>query len=203
MTEGIVRITYFVHGTTVDNERGISSGWCDCELSEKGKAQSKALPGQVGDASFDVVFSSDLKRAVDSARISFKGVAPLRKDKRLRECNYGNLNGGASVKVDEMMRGCIDKPFPYGESYREVEMRIRGFLGDLCEKYVGKHVGIVAHRAPQLALDVILKGMMWEQAMDADWRLRKEWRPGWEYMLDCAALKGPAESGKAKEGKPR
>ncbi len=29
-----VQITYFVHGTTKDNEDGISSGWSDVELSE-------------------------------------------------------------------------------------------------------------------------------------------------------------------------
>ncbi|EKE05987.1 MAG: hypothetical protein ACD_19C00129G0002 [uncultured bacterium] len=31
-----VDITYFVHGTTTDNEKDISSGWYDVELSEKG-----------------------------------------------------------------------------------------------------------------------------------------------------------------------
>ena len=38
-----VFITYFVHGTTVDNEQGLASGWADAELSETGKKQSLEL----------------------------------------------------------------------------------------------------------------------------------------------------------------
>jgi len=36
-----VKLTYFVHGTTLDNEKHISSGWHDVELSEKGIKQSE------------------------------------------------------------------------------------------------------------------------------------------------------------------
>ena len=38
-----IKITYFVHGTTVDNENHLSSGWKDVELSELGKKQSEEL----------------------------------------------------------------------------------------------------------------------------------------------------------------
>jgi len=38
-----VKITYFVHGTTTDNENHISSGWFDVELSELGVQQSRDL----------------------------------------------------------------------------------------------------------------------------------------------------------------
>ena len=69
-----VKITYFVHGTTTDNEKEISSGWHDVELSELGIRQSKELTEKVKDKKFDVVFCSDLKRAVDSAKLSFEGI---------------------------------------------------------------------------------------------------------------------------------
>ena len=38
-----INIIYFVHGTTTDNEKEISSGWSDVELSELGIKQSIAL----------------------------------------------------------------------------------------------------------------------------------------------------------------
>jgi alpha-ribazole phosphatase/probable phosphoglycerate mutase len=188
----IVQITYFVHGTTIDNEQGLSSGWKDCELSELGKKQSMELRSQTKDKKFDAVFCSDLKRAVESAKITWEGIYPIVQDKRLRECNYGNYEGTASENVDAMMKSCIDKPFPDGESYRDVEKRIRDFLNDLSLKYPGKHIAIVAHRAPQLALDVILKRKTWEQAMKDDWRSKepKEWRPGWEYVLQTKEWDG-------------
>jgi broad specificity phosphatase PhoE len=179
----VVKITYFVHGTTTDNLKEISSGWKDVELSELGVKQSKELPNQIKNKKFDVVFCSDLKRAVDSAEISFKDKFPIKQDKRLRECNYGDFNGKPSEIVEPMQEKCITEKFPNGESYEDVKTRINDFLFFLFNKYNGKHVAIVAHKAPQLALDVLLKGMTWEQAFANDWRKKKAWQPGWEYEL--------------------
>jgi broad specificity phosphatase PhoE len=178
-----VKITYFVHGTTTDNQKDISSGWNNVKLSEKGIEQSKELPTQIGNNKFDVVFCSDLKRAIQSAEISFKGKFPIKQDKRLRECNYGDFNGKPSEIVEPMQERCITEQFPNGESYEDVKIRINNFLLFLYKKYKGKHVAIVAHKAPQLALDVLLKGMTWEQAFANDWRKRKAWQPGWDYEL--------------------
>ncbi len=88
----VVKITYFVHGTTIDNEKKLSTGQAQGELSELGVKQSEELLSQVEDKSFDVVFCSDLKRAVDSAQISFGGKFEIIQDKRLRECDYRDLN---------------------------------------------------------------------------------------------------------------
>jgi hypothetical protein len=46
-------------------------------------------------------------------------------------------------------------------------------------------VAVVAHQAPQLALDVIIRGKNWQQAIDEDWRKKKAWQPGWGYELKC------------------
>lgn len=67
----MVIITYFVHGTTTDNEKGIATGWNPGELSALGIEQSKDLGPMVADQKFDAVFCSDLTRAVDSAHLAF------------------------------------------------------------------------------------------------------------------------------------
>lgn len=180
-----VKITYFVHGTTTDNEQNISSGWKDVELSALGVQQSKDLREQAKDKKFDVVFCSDLNRAHDSAKLAWEGVYEIIPDKRLRECNYGDLNGASSNIVEPMQEEeCITKPFPNGESYEDVKARVADFLAFLKQNYDGKHVAIVAHKAPQLSLDVLLKGKSWQQALAEDWRKTKSWQPGWEYALD-------------------
>lgn len=179
-----VKITYFVHGTTVDNQNEISSGWSDVELSELGVKQSKDLKDQIDIKSFDVVYCSDLKRAVDSAKLTFEGVVPIIQDNRLRECNYGDYNGKASEIVEPLQEKNITTRFPNGESYEDVRSRIEDFLKDLRRDYNGKHIAIVAHKAPQIALDVILKGKTWEQAFAEDWRKKKAWQPGWNYNLN-------------------
>lgn len=178
-----VKITYFVHGTTTDNEKDISSGWSDAALSELGIQQSKRLTEQTKNQNFDVVFTSDLKRAVNSAQLTWGDTYKTVQDERLRECNYGDYNAKLSEIVEPLQEKSITTPMPNGESYEMVKDRISSFLEDLKKDYDGKHIAIVGHKAPQLALEVLLKGITWEEAFNTDWRNTKSWQPGWEYTL--------------------
>jgi len=180
----MVKITYFVHGTTTDNEKEISSGWNDVGLSDLGVQQSIALKDQIGGQKFDVVFCSDLKRAVDSAKLTFEGLVPIIPDNRLRECNYGKFNAQPSAVVEPMQEKCVTERFPEGESYEDVKNRVADLLESLKQNYGGKSVAIVAHKAPQLALDVLLKNKTWGQAFAEDWRKKKAWQPGWLYEIN-------------------
>jgi len=74
----MINITYFVHGTTIDNQQRIATGWLPGELSAIGREQAEKLGEQVADRQFDVVFCSDLKRAVDSAQLGFGLAAIMR-----------------------------------------------------------------------------------------------------------------------------
>jgi len=180
----VVKITYFVHGTTTDNENDFATGQAPGELSELGIKQAKELPNMVKDKKFDVVFCSDLKRAVVSAELGFGGKYKIVQDKRLREIDYGDLTGNSGAEFKPRMNDFVEKRFPNGESYKDVEKRIRDFLDFLKKNYNGKHVAIVCHQAPQLALDVLLRGRTWKQAIDEDWRKKRAWRPGWEYVTE-------------------
>lgn len=179
-----VEITYFVHGTTTDNEKDLSSGWNDVELSVLGEQQCKELTDKTSQRNFDVVFTSDLSRAYNSARLTWGDRYEIIQDSRLRECNYGDLNGQPSDIVEPLQEESINTPMPNGESYEQVKARIADFLADLLKNYDGKHVAIVAHKAPQLALDVLLQNMTWEEAFANDWRKTKKWQPGWDYTVD-------------------
>ncbi len=178
-------IVYFVHGTTNDNEENIATGWGISPLSDLGLKQTKKLSQRLKDVHFDIVFCSDLKRATDSANIIWGSSIQIVQDKRLRECNYGDLTGVKTSTLRKIMENHIADPFPNGESYIEVEKRIRNFLEDLQTYHLGKKVAIIAHQAPQLALDVILKDKTWKQAIEEDWRRKqpKAWKPGWTYFF--------------------
>jgi alpha-ribazole phosphatase/probable phosphoglycerate mutase len=179
-----IAITYFVHGTTTDNEKGISSGWYDVELSELGRKQSLELRDKIDVHKFDVVFCSDLKRAVESAKLTFEDSVPIVIDARLRECDYGDFNAKPSSVVEPLQEKAIHERFPNGESYEDVKARIADFLTDVKENYAGKSVAIVAHKAPQLALDVLLRHKTWNEAFKEDWRIAKAWQPGWRYSIN-------------------
>jgi broad specificity phosphatase PhoE len=82
-----------------------------------------------------------------------------------------------------MQESKISQPFLEGESMEDVKKRIADFLTFLKENYDGKNVAIVSHKAPQLALDVLVSGKTWWQAFAEDWRKKKAWQPGWKYSI--------------------
>lgn len=176
------KIVYFVHGTTTDNAEKLCSGWKEAMLNELGKEQAKNLGNTIRnkEIKFDFVFTSDLKRAIESSEIAFPEYEKIT-DKRLRECNYGELDGKhkSLVKYEEH----IENNFPNGESLKDVEERMRDFIKYIKEKYPNKRIGIIAHRAPQLALEVITKNLTWKEAIEKDWRKTGNWQPGWEYFI--------------------
>ncbi|OGH89011.1 MAG: hypothetical protein A2537_01210 [Candidatus Magasanikbacteria bacterium RIFOXYD2_FULL_36_9] len=102
----------------------------------------------------------------------------------MREANYGDFTetNSETFKNDNDIEKYINNPFPNGESYKDVEKRMVDFLKDISQKYDSKHIAIVAHQAPQLALDVLLGGKTWERAMSENWRHTKDWKPGWNYI---------------------
>lgn len=176
-----VKIIYFVHGTTTDNEEHKSTGQNPGTLSELGKKQSKELRNKINLDEIDLVICSDLQRAIDSANLIFENSKKIVQDARIRECNYGDLNGQDSSQVLDEEH--IEIPFPNGESMKDVEKRIRDFCKYLLDNYNNKTIALVAHKSPQLALDVITKDLTWEQAIEQDWRKTKSWQPGWIYEI--------------------
>jgi len=176
------KIIYFVHGTTTDNADKLCSGWKEAMLNDLGREQAENLGKVIRDKGieFDYMFTSDLKRAIESSNIAFPEYNKIT-DNRLRECNYGDLDGQHKSLV--IYGDHITEPFPNGESLIDVENRLREFIEEIKENYTGKTIAIVAHRAPQLALDVVTNNKSWEEAIRDDWRKRKAWQPGWIYVI--------------------
>jgi broad specificity phosphatase PhoE len=179
----LMKITYFVHSITEDNEKGLATGWMQGKLSAEGIKRAIGLREDLSNRDFDAVFCSDLERAIQSTELFFDNKFPLFIDWRLRECNYGKYDGlpAKQFKKDREQE-YIQSRYPSGESYMGVESRIKSFLSDLSQ-FDYDHIAIVGHQAPQLALDVILKNKSWVDAIADDWRKTHSWQPGWEYSL--------------------
>lgn len=175
-----VEIIFEAHGTTYDNEAHISSGHNDVDLSPLGIEQSYELGNRYLDAHFDAIFCSDLKRSYKSAEIAFGDKFSVIKDQRLRECDYGDFTRHLSVEVDSEKPKRIITPFPNGESYEQTTKRMKDFLYDLADKYSGKKVMIIGHRATQYGLECVINGKSISEAVTAPWK----WQPGWSYRLN-------------------
>jgi len=89
-----VEIVFETHSMSEDNERGIATGCLPGRLSGRGRSLARELGARRRDDGLAAVFTSDLARAVETAAIAFAGSSlPVHPDPRLRECDYGDLNG--------------------------------------------------------------------------------------------------------------
>jgi 2,3-bisphosphoglycerate-dependent phosphoglycerate mutase len=175
-----VSVVFETHSTSVDNENGIATGWLQGALSATGREQAEELGERRRDDGLAIVFTSDLHRAVETAEIAFAGSAiPIERDRRLRECNYGSMNGRPRAELDDQRAWRLDEPWPDGESWRQAVARVAGFLEELRRLRDEQRVLIIGHVATRWALDHVVLGIPLEELVDAPF----EWREGWEYEL--------------------
>lgn len=175
-----VELVYETHGITTDNEAGIATGWLPGRLSAAGRESAAQLGERRRDDRIDVVYVSDLQRALETARIAF-GDEPVSLviDARLRECNYGRMNGMPRAQLDVERSRRIDEPWPDGESYRDVVARTADLLEELAGRWDGSRVLLIAHSANQWAIEHLLLERDLAGLIDAG----MSWQPGWEYVL--------------------
>lgn len=129
------------------------------------------------------MFTSDLRRAVETAEIAFGGSGiPVFEDRRLRECDYGELNGMPTARLEAERSRRIDEPYPGGESYRDVVERVRELLDELPAEYDGKRVLLIGHSATRWALDHLVTGTPLEELVGPF-----DWQDGWTYSLPGSA----------------
>jgi broad specificity phosphatase PhoE len=176
-----IELVYETHAITEDNEAGIATGWLPGRLSARGRETAVELGRRRRDDGIHSIFVSDLARAVETVRIAFDGSGiPVLKDARLRECNYGRLNGMPVELLDAERVSHLDEPWPDGESYRQVVDRTRAFIDDVKSGRDGTRILVVAHSANKHALDHLLLGKDLASLVEGG----MAWRPGWEYVLD-------------------
>jgi len=175
-----IAIVFETHSTTTDNESWIASGWLDGRLSPLGRRQAKELGERRFVEELAAVFSSDLGRAVETARIAFGGRGiPIFHDWRLRECNYGALNGTPVPTLEAARMLHVYEPYPDGESYSQVVARVRSFLRDLPPRFENERIVVIGHSATKWALDHLLEGIPLPELVEGSFR----WQPGWLYSL--------------------
>lgn len=178
----MVSIIFESHGTTFDNENHISSGHADAKLSPLGGQQAKELGERRENEHFEAIFCSDLQRSYKTAEIAFGKKLPIIKDKRLRECDYGDLTSHPNSEVESEKINHITVPFPNGESYEQALERMGDFLDDLRQKYHDRNINvlIVGHRATQYGLEHWINGKNLQELLTTPF----VWQPGWEYRLN-------------------
>ncbi len=173
-----IQIVFETHSITKDNENGVATGWLPGTLSAAGRQHAAELGRRRENDGVAAVFCSDLARAVETAQIAFGGSGiPVLLDWRLRECDYGDLNGSDAAELHAHRPEHIDDPYPHGESWRQAAARVSRFVADLPARWDSRRVLVVGHVATRWGLEHQLLGTPLEELARRDFG----WQPGWEY----------------------
>jgi broad specificity phosphatase PhoE len=176
-----VQIVFETHALSEDNERGVATGWLPGRLSERGRALARELGERRRADGLAAVFTSDLRRALETVEFAFpESGPPVLVDWRLRECDYGLLNGAPVVQVHRERQRRLTTPYPDGESWEQAICRVGRFVVDLPLRWSGKRVLVIGHVATRWALEHLVNGARLEDLVDEEF----VWQEGWVYELD-------------------
>lgn len=146
------RIFLIRHGITTWNKAHRYCGCRDVPLSQEGKEQAKALRGELKGVEFERIYSSDRKRAMQTAGIIF-GNKKIIKVKGLREINFGVLEGLRHKvileKYGKAYRAWLKDPFkahiPKAEKLRDFQRRVVSAIEKISKANRGKTIAVVCH----------------------------------------------------------
>jgi 2,3-bisphosphoglycerate-dependent phosphoglycerate mutase len=140
------------HGETEWNLAQKLQGHQDSPLTARGRCQAESLAAVLNNRQITRVYSSDLGRALQTARVVTEHLGvELIIDKRLRERNFGILEGKTKAELDE---GLLQERFrshdpdyviPGGESFRQVYERSVACLEELVEQNGHAAFAVICH----------------------------------------------------------
>ena len=147
------------HGQTDSNVAKLIMGQrVDESLNDEGRRQAEERAVDMKDMQFDVIFSSPLKRAAETAAILAKGRAtPVILRDELKERDFGSVSGKSWAEADTIAgaepgtQKEVDRHLDYdyrpygGESADDVKGRLGRIIAEIKETYPEKRVLIVAH----------------------------------------------------------
>lgn len=170
-----MKIILIRHGETQPNAQKRYVGWTDCSLNKKGRWQAKKIGQHLSLDPIRKVYASDLKRAIEFAKIAFKDAA-VEKITDLREINFGVFEGmkhkEISKKYPQHYEAWLSDPhktsIPKGESLSRLAKRVRRSFKKIVSDNKNKTFAIVSHAGP---LKIVLGDIMqskdfWDISVD-------------------------------------
>lgn len=161
------------HGESVSNVTKRYSGITDVELSEKGREQAFMAAMKLKDAEISNIFSSPLKRALDTAKIISRennfDMDKIAVEKSLIEVNFGIFE---NMTWEEMRESHLEETenwillrhkykFPHGESYDDIIKRVSAFVDRVPDNsVVVTHFGVI--QSIMLYLKIVDDNDLWK-----------------------------------------
>ena len=126
------------HGETDWNRDGRYQGHADPPLNETGRGQAERLAEQLAGEPIEAVYSSDLRRASDTAEIVGARIGlPVKREPGLREIDVGSWQGLTKAQIDV-------RPWD-GETYEHHSERVTHALREIAARHPDGRVLVVSH----------------------------------------------------------
>ncbi|MCT2534245.1 histidine phosphatase family protein [Aquibacillus koreensis] len=157
-------IGFVRHGVTDWNLQRRAQGQTDIPLNDEGKAQAQRLAARLVREEWDLVVSSDLSRAFDTAKVVAEKLdIPLYQDTRLREISFGKLEGLTKEARDEKW-GPNWRGLDLGiEPHTSVQERSYACVKEYSSRFPDQNVLFVSHGA---TLNQIIKILLKNDSFD-------------------------------------
>lgn len=142
------------HGVTDNNINGVFQGLTDAELNEQGLKQAECLGERFRNIHVDKIYSSPLKRAVQTAQgANLYKQLPIIPCDGVIEVNGGDMEGKSMEEnmrlfadvIDNMRNAPAKFKAPNGESMLEVYDRVSRAMTELARENDGKTIIVVSH----------------------------------------------------------
>jgi probable phosphoglycerate mutase len=150
----IIRITILRHGETEWNTQGKHQGQLDSPLTPLGVAQAKAAAAYLQNDTYDLIYTSDLRRARDTAELLNRQFnLKIVTEPRLRERNLGVIQGLTRTELQKYhpevyQKYCVPDPeyiVPGGESARQCYQRVAAWMTEMARNHSGQSILAVTH----------------------------------------------------------
>ena len=151
-----VRILLARHGETEFNVTGRWQGQGNSPLTERGLAQARELGRALAQESIAAVYSSDLGRAMQTAReVAAPHGLDVQMDPRLREIDVGGWTGKNGDEIEAAYPGArrawaaapASMRLPDGETLVEVQTRVRPFFHERMPAHADQTIVVISHGA--------------------------------------------------------
>lgn len=149
------------HGETEKNKYHLVQGQTEADLSQKGIDDAKELIPLINSLDLDVVISSPMRRAKETAEIITEKKYPINLDDRLMERNWGLCEGISIEEVDTVKcwNVFINTNDNFIEPVQDFIKRVSEFIEDIRERYADKKVLVVSHSAVMRAMHYAINGI--------------------------------------------
>ncbi len=146
-----MRLILIRHGETRENSAGIVQGHGPGTISDKGKRQAHSAARTLADVNPDAIYSSDLARALQTARIIAERLnfQDVKTDARLREQCFGAFEGGSTISILRQMKrdktNRLDFNPKGGERGRDFLARVEDFTNEIRTRHREGTVIAITH----------------------------------------------------------